>query len=249
MYKTIKTYYQDEFLCEIEATVLDVVENKIILDRTIAYPEGGGQIADTGFLCFEGKEIPFNDVQKGVGRILRIENFPLVSVDTPVYHFVDENCVKLFYSGQKVTIKIDVNRRIRTTVHHSALHMALMYACDLRQNLMKKIKGCRITTEYGRLDFSLIDKFTASDISYINEKMQNAIKNNLSIKTYHHENEYEAWYWQCENFICPCGGTHVQNTNQLGDIVVKRKNIGKNTERLIVVSSCDFFPKELYHKR
>lgn len=247
MKKTIKAYYEDMFLYEIEASVLDVIDNKIILDRTIAYPEGGGQISDTGFLCFDDKKIPYNDVQKGVGRILRIDNFPSISVDTPIYHYVDEECIKLFHIGQKVKVKIDINRRIHTTVHHSALHIALMYACDLRPNLMKKIKGCRITTEYGRLDFSLIDKFTASDLNYINEKVQDAIKRNLPIKTYHHENENEAWYWQCEDFICPCGGTHVQNTKQLGNVIIKRKNIGKNTERLIAVSSCDSFTEELYH--
>lgn len=244
---TNKVYYLDMFLSEIQATVTDIIDNKIVLDKTIAYPEGGGQISDIGNLCFEGKEVPYYDVKKGVGRILRIKDFPSISVDTPVYHLINQNDIDLFYIGQKVNVKIDVERRIRTTVHHSALHLALMYACDCRPDLMKKIVGCRITTEYGRLDFSLAERFNTDEINYINEKLHEISKKDVPILTYHHDEENEAWYWKCQEFICPCGGTHVQNTNQVGNISVRRKNIGKNKERLIVVSECDCFSKELYH--
>lgn len=244
---TEKKYYNDMFLKECDALVLDVIDNKVILDQTVAYPEGGGQISDIGYLCFDDKEIPFFDAKKGVGRVLSVKDFPTVCVDTPIYHFVEEQYISFFEKGQKVKVKIDIDRRRRTTVHHSALHLALMYACDLKPDLMKNIKGCKITTEYGRLDFFLTERFSEEDINYISEKVNLAVNLGITIKSYHYPKEKEAWYWQCEDFICPCGGTHVVNTKQLGKLNVKRKSVGKNTERLIVSSDCEQFPKELYH--
>lgn len=247
MLYTEKVYYSDMFLTECEATVLDIIDNKIILDKTVAYPEGGGQISDCGHLCFDGNEIPFYEVKKGLGRSLHIDNFPSVNVDTVVYHFVDENDIALFNENNQVKVKIDVNRRLQTTIHHSALHLALMFACDLRPDLMKQIRGCNITTNYGRLDFYLTERFTADDLNYINKYMNEAIHLAIPIESYHHPDEKEAWYWKCKEFICPCGGTHVFNTQQLGNVIVKRKNIGKNMERLIVVSDCKGLSKEIYH--
>jgi len=40
---TRKLYYEDSEQTEFTAKVLEVIENKIILDRTLFYPEGGGQ--------------------------------------------------------------------------------------------------------------------------------------------------------------------------------------------------------------
>lgn len=247
MINTEKVYYSDMFLTECEAIVLDIIDNKVILDKTVAYPEGGGQISDCGYLCFDDNEIPFYEVQKGVGRLLHIDNFPSINVDTSVYHFVDKSNILLFSKNKHIKVKIDVDRRLKTTVHHSALHLALMFACDLRANLMNQIRGCSITTDYGRLDFCLTERFTNEDLNYINENMKKVICSKIPIESYHHPNEKEAWYWKCKEFICPCGGTHVYNTHQLGSVIVKRKNVGKNMERLTVVSDCKGLPKEIYH--
>ena len=52
--ETVKLYYQDPFLTEFTATVLDCQEAKggykVVLDQTAFYPEGGGQPTDVGVL-------------------------------------------------------------------------------------------------------------------------------------------------------------------------------------------------------
>ncbi len=45
---------------------------------------------------------------------------------------------------------------------------------------------------------------------------------------------HSAMYWKCLDYSVPCGGTHCNTTNQLGMISVKRKNIGKSADRLII---------------
>jgi alanyl-tRNA synthetase len=245
---TEKLYYSDPFLTECKAIVISKHnKNEICLDKTVAYPEGGGQISDIGFLCFDNEKIPFYDVQKGIGRIFSVSDFPTINVDTPIYHIVQEgNCDK-FSIGQEVTVKISVERRMKTTLHHSALHLALMFAIQLRPNLYNCIKGCSITEEHGRLDFSILDRFTENDLTYINENLLKIIQDSVPIVTYPHSNEKEAWFWKCQGFICPCGGTHVTNSEQIGYAVAKRKGLGKNSERLIVKVDNPKFSQDNYH--
>ena len=42
-------------------------------------------------------------------------------------------------------------------------------------------------------------------------------------------------YWEIEGFArVPCGGTHLKRTGEVGNIALKRKNIGKGKERIEV---------------
>lgn len=234
---TKKLYYEDFYLASCMAKVIGKRGNGLVLDQTVAFPEGGGQEGDRGVILMNGKGISFYDTKKGIGRILAIDSFPTIQVDTPIYHLVEEEYVNVFDIGDEVQVIIDVEHRIRTTALHSALHIALMVAKDYVPEKVKMIKGCSITDNYGRLDFFTNERFTSEDIIEIEKRVNETIANNYQIESYHHPDEIEAWYWKCNNFICPCGGTHLNYTGEAGVAHIKRKNVGKNMERLIVTLS------------
>lgn len=245
---TEKLYYSDPFLTECQAKVISKRNGtEICLDRTVAYPEGGGQIADTGTLCFEGNCVSFVDAKKGVGRVFSVKDFPTVNVDTPIYHVISADDYDKFEIGQELTVKIDVNRRIWTTLHHSAMHLALMFAIEQRGNIYSSIKGCSITESSARLDFSLSERFIEQDISYINENLIKIIQASVPVIVFPYEGEDEAWFWKCQDFVCPCGGTHVTNSAQIGTAVARRKGIGKGSERLFVTVSNPNLSVSDYH--
>lgn len=246
MIKTEKVYYKDSFLSSCYATVIDIKENKIVLDRTIAFPEGGGQIGDKGMIIVGNKEIPFFDTKKGVGRLLSLAEFPSIQVDTPIYHFIDDSSLPDISVGNSVIVKIDIQHRIWTTVLHSALHLVLMAARERRPEITNTIKGCKITTESARIDFFAKEKFLPKDIEWITKRVNELVMEKIPIYVYPHENE--AWYWKCLEFVCPCGGMHLTNTQQAGRLSVRRKNVGKTTERLIVTTSDIGLDEGDYHE-
>jgi misacylated tRNA(Ala) deacylase len=93
-------YLRDAYLAEFDATVVDVREGAVALDRTAFYPTGGGQPHDTGTL--DGHAV--TDVRKEGDH---------------VWHTVDGS----FQVGATVRGIVDWERRHRLMRTHSALHV------------------------------------------------------------------------------------------------------------------------------
>src|SRR5262245_43815844 len=56
---------EDATLLSCEARVVALAEGGVILDRTVFYPQGGGQAGDTGVLrAADGSEFPVVDTRK-----------------------------------------------------------------------------------------------------------------------------------------------------------------------------------------
>lgn len=248
MVVTKKIYYEDFFRSSCDATVVAIEDNKIILDQTVAFPEGGGQQGDYGTLVLEnGVEIAFTDTQKGYGRMLQLQDFPSVQVDTPVYHIINDEDQNMIHIGDKVTVRINTAHRLGTTAAHSGLHIALMAATEIIPEKVSIIKGCSINNYTGRLDFYVQQKITPDEIQSINKRANEIIKSAIPIISYHHPDEYEAWYWKCGGFLCPCGGTHMKNTADVGPVTVKRKSIGKTLDRMTVQLNCVALNEDVFH--
>lgn len=106
---TEKLYYKDGYLKSIDATVTDVLDDGIILDRTIFYPEGGGQPGDRG--SFGPYEIE-NTVKGDNGEILHKINGEKPS------------------PGDTYTLTLDWSHRYEYMTEHSAQHLvsSLLYS-------------------------------------------------------------------------------------------------------------------------
>ncbi|MCP5048303.1 MAG: hypothetical protein GY940_14120 [bacterium] len=46
----MKLFWQDPYMKEFDSTVIDIDEDKVILEQTAFYAESGGQMGDTGHL-------------------------------------------------------------------------------------------------------------------------------------------------------------------------------------------------------
>ena len=107
---TDKLYYEDGYLRETEATVIAVTDEGIILDRTVFYPEGGGQPGDRGtFGTFV-----ISDTRKGPD-------------DDPVHIIEGEKPAV----GEKKVLCLDWDHRYFYMMEHSAQHLvsSILFSC------------------------------------------------------------------------------------------------------------------------
>jgi misacylated tRNA(Ala) deacylase len=128
--------YTDAYARETRATVVEVDADAsaILLDRTVFYPGGGGQPADTGQIV-------------GAGATWRIGSAKKRGDD--IWHTVGEGPA-LPEAGTEVTARIDWDRRHQLMRTHSALHVL----CGVVwRDYQASVTGGNMEPLSGRMDF------------------------------------------------------------------------------------------------
>lgn len=211
---TKKLFWEDPYLTTIETVVESVFDNSITLRETIFYGFSGGQESDTGTIA----GYPVLEARKS-GLDLQ-------------YILAAGHELK---RGDSVLVKIDWDRRYRLMRLHFAaeLILELVYR-ELGQ--VKKI-GAHIAPDKARIDFhwpqnisSLFPRLTSQAQALVDQDME-------IISAYADESSQKR-YWEVPGFArIPCGGTHLKRTGEVGNIMLKRKNIGKAKERVEVYAA------------
>jgi len=236
--KTEKLYYQDQYRRETEATVLLSKGEYLVLDRTVFYPQGGGQLGDQGTVVGNYGEARVADTQdvKGV-----------------VVHILEGE--RRFTEGQKVEAKIDWKRRYRLMRHHTATHVVLAAAKRVLGEHVWQA-GAEKTPEKGRLDITHHRMPTKEEVRKIEELANNVILDRRVVRSMTMTrteaeskfgvNIYEGGVpitkdirlIEIENWdVEACGGTHVLNTGEIGGIkIVNVEKIQDGVVRLEFVA-------------
>ena len=153
-------YLNDPYLREWDAKVQDVGKEKyIVLDKTAFYPQGGGQPHDTGVMVSGGKEYTVVFVGKFSGQISH-------EVDTPGLK-----------AGDKVSCKLDWDRRYRLMRMHTAAHL-ISQALHVETGAF--ITGNQLGLEKSRIDYSLED-YDPEKLNEYEKKVNGVIEKNLEI--------------------------------------------------------------------
>ncbi len=82
-------YHLDGYLREMDATVVAVEGNRVALDQTVFYAQGGAQPADHGTLSWDGGAARVVDVRKVGDEVLHTLEGPMPPVGTPVHGTLD----------------------------------------------------------------------------------------------------------------------------------------------------------------
>ncbi len=230
---TQKLYYEYPEQIEFEATVLDVIENNVILDRTMFYPEGGGQPADHGTLSVNDYVVNVADVQNLNGVIV---------------HETDSDFG--FKKGDTVKGIVDWERRMAHTRHHTATHIVNEAAKSV---LGKHIwqTGAQKSTDRARLDLTHFKRITDEEFKEIELLANKAVMKNQPVfidwmDRIEAQQRYGFVLYQggvppgkdirilrVGNDVEACGGTHVSNTGLIGPIkLIKTERIQDGVERI-----------------
>ena len=217
----------------------------VLLDKTPLYARSGGQCGDTGFV---GKNEVL-DTTKHFGL-----NLAQIKVKEPLK------------VGENVEVKVNESARLQTRRHHSATH--LLHAA-LRKFLGEHIAQAGSSVEPNRLrfDFSHPKPLTCEELeqieSWVNAQIQkgakakteimdiNSAKNSGAIALFgekYGEMVRVLTLGESKEF---CGGTHVENINEIGSFfITKESGVSAGVRRIeaICASSATQYTNELRHE-
>lgn len=219
---TEELFRENAALNQCEATVLSCADGAAVLDRTVFYPQGGGQAGDAGcFVLADGRELAVADTRKGAqpGDIAHV--------------LLDPAHAALLLPGTRVIACIDAERRRAHMRFHTATHLL----CAL---VPHPVDGCSITAGYARLDFHMSDPLDKAEITagiarlvaeahpvrhrWISEAELDAspqLVRSMSVQPPRGLGRVRVLEIEGVD-LQPCGGTHVDNTADVGNVVVTK---------------------------
>lgn len=233
-------YMNDSYLKEFESVVNSVNQGKfVVLDKTAFYPNSGGQPYDTGTLT-----------RQSDGKVFKVVFVGKFSGD--ISHEVENPDSDKLKTGDKVKGTVDWDRRYKLMRYHTAAHIISGYIHDKTGAM---ITGNQLGTDKSRIDYSLDDYDPEKIKSYISEVNKLAKKGSdvkVSFIT-REEAEKTEGISKLAAGLPPGikeirivdivgidkqadGGTHVNNTKEIGEIeVLKCDNKGKNNRRVYFI--------------
>ena len=215
---TKKLYWENPYETKFTATVLSIQENGVVLDKTLFYPESGNQLSDRGTLRIANIEFKIEKVTKE---------------DNEIVHIISSEFKDKIKIGTKVEGQIDWEYRFGLMKTHSSQHIfsavlkklynidtirALLNFEEVYLQISQKIDYKKLKTV-----LSEVNKITTSQNSLISAEIieyEQAKKRASKIRS-KIPNETEIRLIEIENLdlVC-CGGTHVQNTVEIGNIFI-----------------------------
>ena len=229
---TEKVFYQDSYLKTLHSEVVEIVEGGLILAATIFYPQGGGQPGDTGRLTIGDREYRVSDTRYAEDR-------------RRIVHLIDAADLDDINPGDPVDMEIDWQRRHRLMRMHTSMHLI----CSL---IDAQATGGAVGETESRIDFDLqgqtVDReqltadlnrlveqgLPVSIGSITDEELDSnpGLVRTMSVQPPRGQGTVRTISIENTDYQ-PCGGTHVRNTAEIGELVVTGlKNKGKQNKRI-----------------
>ncbi|MCO6440975.1 MAG: alanine--tRNA ligase [Nitrococcus mobilis] len=191
-------------------------QGMVLLDRTPFYAESGGQVGDRGWLLTSELEFEVRDTIKyrgAFGHVGVLRRGRLVA-------------------GERVTARVDAERRQATVLNHSATH--LLHAA-LRKVLGEhaRQRGSLVAPDRLRFDFTHFEPLSREQLEHVERLVNDRIRANdaadVRYMSYDEAMEFGAVALFGEKYadtvrvmrfgdfsIELCGGTHVRRTGDIG---------------------------------
>ncbi len=226
---TERLYYTDSYLKEFNARIIQTgeIEGKpaVVLDKTLFYPESGGQMHDTGVI-----------ENVSVCRVVLQENVIWHVLDKPV-------------SNKDIHGQINWVRRFDFMQQHTGFHIL---AGSFLHRLEVETLSSHLGEEYSTIDVRS-DRIDAAQLKDVEDHANRIIWENRPVRAFWAEKEdmdnpmlrkvpdefEKVRLVEIVNHdLDPCGGTHVRNTGEVGLVkMLGSEKIRGNTRYVFVAGN------------
>ncbi len=214
-------FYKNERQTDFTAKVIKIINNYIVLDKTCFYATSGGQLHDVGFI----NNIEVNNVFKQ-GKVI-------------IHTLKEKSNFKL---NETVNGKINWERRYQLMQHHTTTHVI--------NAASRKVLGSHINqagafkdVDKARIDITHYEPLTQEEIKKIEQVANEFVKKKIKVvkkfmSRTEAEKEFGMFIYQggvpigknlrivnIEGIdVEACGGTHLDNTEEIGPIKIIKSN-------------------------
>ncbi len=211
----------------------------IVTDKSPFFIVGGGQVPDKGWITVEGKKVELLEVKhlnasKAIG----------VKIKTPVN----------LHIGQKITSEVNKELRVNAMKNHTGTHMLQSALIELFGKQIKQ-SGSLVHPDYLRFDFTYHENLKPEDIIKVENLVNEKIRDNITVKihdtTFKKAVEHGALAFfgdkynpekvrmvDIDNFSVElCGGTHVNQTGEIGAFkIISNSALSAGHRRIVAVT-------------
>ena len=216
----------------------------LVFKETPFYPEGGGQVGDTGLIL--------NDKNEILAEVLDTQR-PVEGLIAHICDVQDE-----LIKDTKYILKVDKLKRNLTTRNHSATHLLQSALIKVLGNHVKQA-GSRVDSDSLRFDFTHPEALTKKQIKQVENLVNQSISENLLVQatlmTKDEATEKGAMALFGEKYgdtvrvvemdqfsLELCGGTHVEKTNDIGLFAITLEtSLSSGVRRIEATSSITAF--------
>ncbi len=209
-------YWEDPYLKTFQAKIVAIHENKIVLDKTAFYPQGGNQLSDKGFIEKGDKPFKIEFVSKEEDNIyhqISSDNIDELEVGDVITGHIDWEYrygIMRAHSSQHLLSAIIKNRFDIDTAHANILFEEVMLQianeitdAQLKEALHDLNEMCSVKNHI--FETHIISK---SQLAEYSERLRGKTPDDELIRLVEVKNN---------DLIC-CGGTHVKNSTEIGAI-------------------------------
>ncbi len=208
------------------------------LDESPFYAEGGGQVADVGWIHTESGKLE-------VDEVIRFENDQVIAA---------REVEGKVAAGERAKAMVNAVRRHQTACNHTATHLLhnalrIVLGDNVRQ------AGSMVRPERLRFDFAVRRAPSQDELRQVEELVNRRIVENHPVRPFVTTKEYAAEIGalaffedkygefvrvlEIDDFSRElCGGTHVSSTSQIGTFkITSSQSVGANARRIEAVTS------------
>ncbi len=210
-----------------------------VLDRTVFYAEGGGEVGDQGVVTWAGGSARVTDTQKDGSGLF--------------FHLLEVGAGGPLEAGARVDLEVDASRRRAIQRNHTATHL-LHAALHEVVGEGARQAGSLVAPDRLRFDFTFPRPMTAEELerveARVNEEILRSTPTRISERPYREALAAGAMALFGEKYgetvrtvevpgvsLELCGGCHVANTGEIGPFLLTgERGIASGVRRIEAIS-------------
>lgn len=227
---TKKLYYEDPYLFEFTATVINIVQIDgkcaVILDKTAFFPESGGQPGDEGYI--EETAVFDTQIENGV-----------------IYHYISDNTSLSLSEGSVVHCRVDKDIRLSRMQAHTGEHIVAGLAHRMfgANNVGFHMDNTVMTVDFDRYlskeELSAVER-AANLCVYKNARVKAWFPKEEELKNLTYRSKLEGLdetrIVEIEGYdVCACCAVHLSSTGEVGLIKILTSMKHRGGVRLTLV--------------